>query len=217
MSISAIAQGAAPAAVRTLRDETAAAANVYRARGVVTANVADLSAFTVASNDGLTYAAGEIVLLVAQTTATQDGPYVVGTVGGGTAALTRPAWWAAASVQPAGVEFLINEGTAWKHHRWFATLTGAITVGTSSPAFYPRQQKGTTTALSGTPGTKTVTGVWLLATTSSIQVTSNTPGGTAGFLSAPVGSRTAGPGASGQFIINSSANDTTTADWLVTN
>jgi hypothetical protein len=192
-------------------------ANVYRARGVVTSNVSDLSAFTVASNDGLTYAAGEVVLLVAQTTGSQSGPYVVGTVGGGTAALTRPAWWAAASSQPAGCEFLINEGTSWKHSRWFATVAGAITVGTTSPAFYPRMQKGVTTALSGTPGTKTVTGVWLLATTSAIVLTSNTPGGTAGFLSAPVASRTAGPGASGQFVINSSANDTATVDWVVIN
>lgn len=217
MSISSIGQGAAPAALRTLRDEVAVIGNVHRARGVVTANVSDLTAFTVASNDGLTYAAGEIVLLVGQSTGTQNGPYVVGTVASTTAPLTRPAWWAAASVQPAGTEFFINEGTSWKHSRWFATVAGAITVGTTSPAFYPRMQKGVTTALSGTPGTKTVTGVWLLATTSSILLTANTPGGTAGFLSAPVASRTAGPGASGQFVINSSANDTATVDWVVIN
>lgn len=196
------------------------AANVVQqvrgARGVVTSNVADLSAFTVAGNDGLTYSAGQIVLLAKQTTGTQDGPYVVGTVGGGTAALTRPSWWAAASIQPAEVEFVINEGTSWKHSRWFASATGAITVGTTAPAFCPRQQKGTSSALSGTPGTITISNVFLLATTSNIQLTPNTPGGTPGILSAPVGSRSAALG-TGQFVINSSANDTATVDWLITN
>ena len=62
-------------------------------------------------------------------------------------------------------------------------------------------------------GTITVTGVRISGTTCRILVTSNTPGGVAGFLSAPSASRSA---AGSQFVINSSTNaDTCTADWLV--
>ncbi|MFI0434026.1 MAG: hypothetical protein ACH36H_12910, partial [Candidatus Nanopelagicales bacterium] len=65
----------------------AALANIYltkrihHVRGVVYSNVASLAAFTVASNDGLTYTEGQRVLLANQTTAAQNGIYVVGAVG----------------------------------------------------------------------------------------------------------------------------------------
>ena len=62
-------------------------------------------------------------------------------------------------------------------------------------------------------GTVTVAGV-RVSTTCFIQVTSNTPGGTAGFLSAPSASRNSG---AGTFVINSSSGaDTCTADWEIT-
>lgn len=194
------------------------AGSAFEARGVVTANIADLGAFTVAGNDGLTYAENEIVLLVKQTTTREDGPYVVGVVGGGgTAPLTRPAWWAAAAVIPGGVEFNVNEGTAWAHSKWFATVAGAITIDTTAPAFYPRKQSGTTAAMAGTPGTVNIPNLWLLSTTKShIAYSVNTAGGTRGFLAAPVAARTAGAG-SGEIDVDSDANETSTIDWCVLN
>lgn len=188
---------------------------VHTVRGVVTSNVSDLSAFTVAGNDGLTYAAGERVLLAKQTTATEDGIYVVGTVGGGTAPLTRAADWAPGAVLPGGSEVMVNEGTSWKNTKWFASLAGSITVGTSSPAFYPREQRGTSGALSGTPGTITISTGWIRhATESTVILTRRAPGGTPGHLS--FGTLTAGRG-DGAFTITSTGNETSTIDWIVKN
>jgi hypothetical protein len=185
-------------------------------RGVVTSNVSDLTAFVVASNDGLTYSANQVVFLAAQTTGTQSGPWVVGAVASTTAPLTRPTWWAAASTQPKSVTFNVNEGTAWKHSQWVATVAGDITVDTTTPAFYPRFQKGTSVAMTG--GAVNIANIWLLSTTTSkIHLTANTPGGTQGVLSAASGNRTAGAG-TGEFdIASSSGTDTSTVDWTIEN
>lgn len=67
--INALQAGTSIAAASTTAAGTMSAADkialVRYVRGVVFANVADLAAFTVAGNDGLTYAAGERVLLAA--------------------------------------------------------------------------------------------------------------------------------------------------------
>jgi hypothetical protein len=61
-------------------------------------------------------------------------------------------------------------------------------------------------------GTVTVTGV-RLTSTSIIQLTRNTIGGTAGDLNAPVASRNT---TTGQFVINSANGaDTSTIDWMI--
>lgn len=183
-------------------------------RGVVTANVASLAAFTVAGNDGLTYAAGERVLLAKQTTATQDGIYVVGTVGGGTAPLTRATDMAAASVQPAGMEVNVNEGTLFGNTTWFASLAGANTVATSSPAFYPRKYVRVTGVMAGTPGIMALTAEWILsATKSTVTPVAKAPG-TQGFLS--VGTLTAGAG-TGAVTVTSTANETSTLQITIEN
>lgn len=103
----------------------------FRMRGVVTSNVSNLASFTVAATD-LTYVAGNQVLLVNQTTASQNGPYVVGTVTTGTAPLTRPDWWAAGSVQPSGAQFIVSEGTQGAGSKWLVQTAGSITVDTTS-------------------------------------------------------------------------------------
>lgn len=202
---------AAAAGTVTLVTQSGAVRTV---RGVVTANVADLAAFTVAGNDGLTYSAGQRVLLAKQTTTTQDGIYVVGTVGGGTAPLTRAADMAAASVQPAGMEVKVNEGTLFGSTTWFSTLAGANTVATSSPAFYPRKYVRVTTAMAGTPGVKALSAEWILsASKSSVTPTVITPG-TQGFLSR--GTLTPGAG-DGSFTITSTANETSTLSIVIEN
>lgn len=189
--------------------------NVHSVRGVVTTNVANLGAFTVAGHDGLTFIEGERVLLAKQTTAAQDGIYVVGVVAVGVAPLTRAADWPAAAVMPASSRIVVNEGTTFAHSEWMATVAGAVTVATTAPAFYPRVVKGTTVAM--VAGTTTVSTTWVLATTSNIQLTTNTIGGAQGMLSAPVASVTAGAG-TGSFVINSSSGtDTSTVNYIVTN
>jgi hypothetical protein len=187
---------------------------VHSVRGVVTTNVADLGAFTVATHDGLTFVEGDRILLAKQSTAAQDGIYVVGAVSVGAAPLTRAADWAAAMVLPAGSRVVVNEGTAFKHSEWFASLAGAITVATSAPAFYPKRVKGTTVAM--TAGSVAVSNTWILSDSTSVAMLSaKTPGGTQGTLSC--GTLTAGAG-SGSFTISSdSGTDTSTVSYLIEN
>jgi len=174
-------------------------------RGVVAANVADLDAFTVAGNDGLTYAAGQLLLLVNQTSTDEDGPYVVGTVATGVAPLTRPSWWADGSVQAAGVEFKVNAGTAWAGHVWYATLAGAITVGTSAPAFYPRRHSIVTGAM--VAGVITPATLWM-RTGAAIQHARAAAAGTAGHVA--YSAATAGKGTGAITLTSSSNTETST-------
>jgi hypothetical protein len=206
------------ASVDTLTGGTAAGVGATRlVRGVVTSNVADLAAFTVANNDGLTYAANNIVFLAKQTTGSQSGPYVVGTVAGGTAPLTRPTWWAAASVQPAGTKFRAWDvsATTWGGSEWFATASGNITVGTTDPVFYPAEVKATSAALSGS-GTADISNTWILsATKSEVLLSHAVAGGTMGHLTH--GTLTAGQGTGSFTITSSSATDTSTVTYLIKN
>lgn len=146
------------------------------ARGVVAANIEDLGAFTVAGNDGLTYAAGERVLLVNQTTAAQNGLYVVGTVDTGVAPLTRADDMADGAAILNGRVVEISEGTLYAGSSWKAMCTDAKVVGTDDPLFYPRNCKATVTLAAGTKTLGATEGLWLFSTTkSSVQVSLNTP------------------------------------------
>jgi len=186
----------------------------HYARGVVTANVANLAAFTVAGNDGLTYAAGQKVLLVGQTTASQNGLYFVNTVAGTTAPLTRASDWLTGASLPPGTVVEISEGTTWANSQWKTTSTGVATVDTTSVTLFPRQQRGTSAAM--TAGTITISNVWLLAG-ATINLTENTSGGTVGTLKAPSASRTTGAGTGSFVITSSSGTDTSTVDWQIFN
>lgn len=187
---------------------------VHSARGVVTSNVASLSAFTVATYDGLTFIGGDYVLLAKQTTPAQDGLYVVGTVTTGTAPLTRAPDWALAMVLPANSMVVVAEGTVFKNSRWFASVAGAVTVGTTAPAFYPERVKGTTVAM--TSGSVAVSNTWILSASASVvMLTSKTPGGTAGYLS--YSTLTAGAGSGAFTITSSSATDTATVGYVIEN
>lgn len=186
---------------------------VHSARGVVTSNVSDLSAFTVATHDGLTFAEGDRVLLAKQTTGSQSGIYVVGVVSTGTAPLTRAADWAAAAVLPAGSRVVLSEGTTFKGSTWFASVAGDVTVGTTSPAFYPERVKGTTAAM--TAGGVNVSSTWILSTSSVVMLTAATPGGTQGVLSH--GTLTAGAGSGSFAIASSSGTDTSTVSYVIHN
>jgi hypothetical protein len=107
---------------------------LYAARGASTANVADLAAFTV-SNDGVTLAAGDYVLLKNQSTASENGIYVVGTVAGGTAPLTRASFFDDATEIVPGAVVHVSEGTANADTFWFLETNETITVGTTNLTF----------------------------------------------------------------------------------
>jgi hypothetical protein len=143
--------------------------------GVVTANVADLTAFAVGTNtDGLTHTAGNIVALVAQATAAENGLYLVGTVAGGTAPLTRINQLASGEVIVQGqVRFSVQAGTVFAHSDWKNTAAG--TIGTDDPAFFPAEVTITQALVAGAA---TITSIPVLSATKSrvsvIRSTANT-------------------------------------------
>ncbi len=204
-----------------------ASALCLQARGVVIANQATLSAFVV-SNNGVTYVAGDRVLLAGQTTGSENGLYVVGTVSG-TAPLTRDPAMIAASSYVKGCTIEVSEGTLFAGSTWKAMATGTCTVGTHDPLFYPRVVKGILTLSSGTYTLGVTEGLYLFSTTTStINCTMNTPGGTLTLTTGGYGSnsagRSAGKSGTGAAIVIArvaagtidTANNST-VDFLVTN
>lgn len=140
---------------------------VLRARNVLNSNVADLAAYTVASNasnnDATANVEGDVVLLVAQTTAAQNGLYTVGAVAAGTAALTRHAAMFTGRVFRADdYEIAIAAGTLFAHSKWFNSAAG--TIGTDAPAFFP---ESVTQSVALVAGTTTVSNVPVLSATKS--------------------------------------------------
>lgn len=200
-------------------------------RGVVTANVASLAAFAgvtggTAFDTGVTCVAGDVVLLVGQTTAAQNGPYVVGTVATGTAPLTRLPDCAAASAIEQGTTFEVGfEGTLYGGSTWKTTCTGVKVWGTDDPLLFPRKCSGVLTLSSGSKTLGSADGLFVRATTCPVHATLNTPGGT---LTTTIGyhasARTAGTlGTAALTIIahvaagSVQSGDTSTVDWSVQN
>ncbi len=110
--------------------KTGGIGGIHEVRTAAVANVNIASAPT--TNDGVTLAANDLLLLTAQTTASQNGPWVWNSAA---AALTRPTWWAAASTVSESQYFLIAEGTTYKDTKFWCTTTGTITVDTTATAF----------------------------------------------------------------------------------
>ncbi len=106
--------------------------SIHKVRGMGTANVSALATFTVAGVDGLTYVEGDRIFLKNQTTGAENGIYVVGVVGGGTAPLTRATDWAAAQVIGAGTQIAVAAGTV-NAGTWVITNVSAVTVATTTP------------------------------------------------------------------------------------
>ncbi len=152
----------------------------FRARNVVNGNIADLAAYTVTSNaavnDATLNVEGDVVLLVAQTTAAQNGLYVVGAVTTGTAPLVRHSSMFTGMVFRADdFDVVIAAGTLFAHTRWFNSAAG--TIGTNTPAFYPESVTFSQVLVSGTAAA--IQSVPLLsATKSNILYTRTTTGGT---------------------------------------
>lgn len=122
-------------------------------RNIVNGDVADLAAYTVASNaavnDATLNVEGDFVLLVAQATPAQNGLYRVGVVAAGVAPLTR------VSPMPLGYvclaeefEIYVRSGTVFAHTKWFNSA--GVTIGTTSPAFFPESVTITQALVAGT-------------------------------------------------------------------
>ncbi len=198
----------------------------FQVRGAVLVNVPNLAAFVVAQN-GVTFQAGDYVLLTKQTTAAQNGVYVVGTVSG-TAPLTRPSWWATGSTIVQGTEFIASgTQTLLPGVRWKCFAAKGAIVDTNDPLLYPNVVKGTATLIAGTATIGNSSGLFLKsATDTPIQLTRNTSGNTTDTITyqAPAANRTAGVTGTAEFVIIASVAagtinvaDTSTVDWLVTN
>jgi hypothetical protein len=204
--------------VKHARLVTAAALATYTRTGsVITAS--GNGALTV---DGIAVAAGNRILLTLGAAAADNGIYVVTAPGtsGTPFVLTYAQDWITGTVVSGTRVVAGSEGTTWPCSEWVVDSAPPITVGTTGLSIVPRRQKGTSAALSGS-GTATISNVWLASTTlSKVLLTPNTPGGTAGILSAASAGRTAisGAGGNGAFVItSSSATDTSTVDWEIVN
>lgn len=108
-------------------------------RAASTANVTIASALINASSmDGVTLATGDAVLLKNQTTASENGVYLVVASG----AATRRTNEDASSEVVGGMTVYVNEGTANGDTQWTLTTNNPIVLGTTSLTF---TQSGATT------------------------------------------------------------------------
>lgn len=96
------------------------------ARSVITTNVASLSS-PPSSNDSVTFAAGDRVLLTAQTTATQNGIYLYYATG-----FVRAGDAASNYELEEGSSWVVAEGTLGTNQIWRISTTGTIVSGTTS-------------------------------------------------------------------------------------
>lgn len=121
----------------SLQADPSVAQTWHTALNVCTAAVADLNAFTVAGNDGIDNVAGDVVILAGATG--YHGPYVVGTVTGGIAPLTRPSWFSGpltSGMQPT----VVQQGSLYGATLW-NSMPPAATFNASdvSILFFPYQ------------------------------------------------------------------------------
>lgn len=113
----------------------AGAANDFKAsvRAATTANIASLAGGAPNTLDGVTLVANNRILVKDQTTGSQNGIYVVTTLGTG----ANGTWSRSADVDQvdeltAGAIVMVEEGTTLADSLWELTTDGTITIGTTS-------------------------------------------------------------------------------------
>lgn len=206
----------------------AGGSSAFKARGAAFVNHS-LTAFTVATNtDGITYVAGDVVLLTAQTAPAENGPYVVGVVAT-TAPLSRPSWWSTGAGVIQGQEIQVGgEGTIFGGSSWKALCAKSKIVGTDDPVFYPRVCKGTVTLVAGTITLGVAQGLFVKSVAASaVAITRNTPNtatATTGGYASAAGTRVAGVAGTAAVVIMAqiaagtiNAADISTVDFIVAN
>lgn len=109
-------------------------ATIRRVRGCTTSNMASFTGVST-TFDGLTLVEGDRILVRGQSTASQNGIYVVGEVTAGTADWTRAADMAAADVQGTSTLFLVAAGTVFANTVHKLTNTSNVTIGTTALTF----------------------------------------------------------------------------------
>lgn len=106
------------------------------ARAATTANVANLATGAPSTVDGVSLAVGDRVLVRAQTTGSQNGIYVVGTVGTGANGVWSRALDADEDSEvTAGMWLAVSEGTTLADTLWMLSTDDPIVVGTTSLTF----------------------------------------------------------------------------------
>lgn len=154
----------------------AALATYTTASGVIT-----ITANGVLANiDGVTPAVGDLVLLTMGAAGADNGLYQVTSVGAvaAQAILTRAPDWANGSLLLPGTTVEVSEGTLYGPSTWKVLTTGAMTVGTTSVAIYPRLSVATTGAGSGSVAATGTTMFINAIATSGVSVITKTAGGT---------------------------------------
>lgn len=123
-------------------------------RAASTANVTIASPGT--TIDGVTASNGDLFLLTAQTTGSQNGPYVFN---GSGSAMTRATNWDTSGEATLGSYWVVREGT---NADKFAILTNdtAITIGTTTPTFAFSGLSGGNTVYTETSPVTTAGGTW---------------------------------------------------------
>lgn len=97
-------------------------------RAVSISNIASLSGTT--TIDGVSVSAGDRVLLTGQSTAHQNGLWLISA-----SAWTRPTDWTGATTASGGAFVFVEQGTTYSDTGWVCTTNGSITVGTDASAW----------------------------------------------------------------------------------
>ena len=128
---------AADAATKAYVDALANGLTFHKScRVVAAANQTTLSGLL--TIDGVTVNAGDRVLLTAQTTASQNGPWIAAA-----SAWTRPTDWSSGTTLNEGAYFLIDaDGTSYKNTKWICTNVGSFVVDTAATTWV-QDQSGT--------------------------------------------------------------------------
>lgn len=200
--------GTVAAVVRPVRLVTNAALAAYTySLGTITAN----GNGAMATVDGVAPAVGDRILLTLGATASDNGVYQVLSLGsGGTPfILQRAPDMPHGSVIAEGSTFEAGSaGTAWANSTWKFTVAGPVTVGTTSPAPFPRIQQGSGATGGGT--TIALTTLWALSATTSHMFTQDRTAAAATFI----GTIVIGAGTGTATITGTTAH---TIDWCIIN
>ena len=128
-------------------------------RVATTANIAGLGGSAPNTLDGVTLAANNRILVKDQSTASQNGIYVVTTLGtGANGTWTRATDADGSGELSSGAIVAVDEGTAHADSQWMLTTDGTITIGTTALTF-ARKDAGAST------GTPVASIVWVAQTT----------------------------------------------------
>jgi hypothetical protein len=164
------------------------ASSSFRARAVVTSLPNTYTGTTtgiltgtanagLGTQDGVTVAAGDVVLLPAGTThisaATDAGPYTVTQLGSGSLPfiLSRPDWWPTGGIIPNGASIdLGGAGTLFKGSSWKSFSAQGTVIDTTDPALYPKSVTQQATLVTGSASVVLTNVPVLAANKSNVQV-----------------------------------------------